>query len=74
MFDNKKLYILFSIFKNKKQSVFKDHLLVILCYFHLFLRVVLRNNYIKMIKNKTLNIKITFKIYLKIIKNRLKIF
>ena len=34
-----------------------------------FMKIVLKNNYIcRMIKNKTLNIEIIFKIYLKILK------
>ena len=43
MFDNQKL---FYVFNNRKQGVLRKHFLVVLCYFHLFLKTILRNNYI----------------------------
>ena len=42
IFDNQKL---FSILKNKKYNVFKRHILVILCCFHLFSITILKNDY-----------------------------
>ena len=41
-----KNHFLFFILKNKKYDIFKEHILVVLYYFYLFFRVVLKNNYI----------------------------
>ena len=63
---------MFYTFMNKKQNVFREHFLVFFLLFSLLFMTILGNNYTKyrMIKNKTLGIKISFKN----IKNKLKAF
>ena len=39
---------MFSILKNKNGDVFKKHLLLVLYYFYLFFKIVIKNNYINM--------------------------
>ena len=62
---------LFFIFKNIKYDIFEKKNLIIFYYFYLFSKYCFRKIIIQIygiIKNKTLDIKIIFKAYLKILK------
>ena len=58
---------LFSILKNRKHNVLKEQLLIVFTYFlNSILKIIIQT--CKIIKNKTLDIKIISNLYLKILK------
>lgn len=58
---------LFSILKNREHNVLKEQLLIVFTYFLKYvLKIIIQTS--KMIKNKTLDLKIISNLYLKILK------